>query len=81
MLFTASTNTLKFNINEVDKIFVKYPHATAITALVEADFTSMTLGGNAVNPLATVRPTITSCKLYYRKINDPISELKLKNMV
>ena len=81
MLFTASTNTLKFNINEVDKIFVKYPHATAITTLVEADFTSMTLGGNAANPLANVRPSVTSCKLYYRKINDPISELKLKNMV
>ena len=33
MLFTASTNILKFNINEVDKIFVKYPHATAIIEL------------------------------------------------
>ena len=34
MIFTASTNTLRFNIIEVDKIFAKYNHATNMPDLV-----------------------------------------------
>ena len=85
MLFTSSTNTLRFNINTLDKIFVKYPIEGIVPMLQldQANFTSMLLPADASinNGLTAVTPSVTSCKLYYRKINDPISELKLKNMV
>ena len=65
-----------------DKIFFKYTRLAndaAFLALPDNVFKSVL--DNLQAGALPLEPKITSCRMFYRKINDPISESKLKNMV